>query len=195
MAGCLSRVSLPLLLLFISLVLFFVLLVTIQVQVPEKQREAEVKAILQQLAWMNSSLSSLANFCLPCPWNWGYFHDSCYFVSWAQKTWNASVVACKDQKAQLVIIKSAEEQRFLQSLKNKNNVRQAWIGLSDHHNEGAWHWVDNTKPQVSFWNDGEPNNVGDEDCVELNNNGWNDNKCTAENFWICKKPSSPCSSL
>uniref|UniRef100_A0A8C7BFC9 C-type lectin domain-containing protein n=1 Tax=Neovison vison TaxID=452646 RepID=A0A8C7BFC9_NEOVI len=44
----------------------------------------------------------------------------------------------------------------------------------------------------SFWKEGEPNNHGDEDCVELYNEGWNDNRCSVENFWTCEKPSSPC---
>uniref|UniRef100_G3TVS5 C-type lectin domain-containing protein n=1 Tax=Loxodonta africana TaxID=9785 RepID=G3TVS5_LOXAF len=210
--GCLTQVPLPLLLL-VSLGLVFVFLVTTLVQVfrihqalqsetwdhqnaspllpvasPQKQIQLELEEIHQQLAWMNASLAGLCN---PCSRNWESFQNSCYFLSRTRGTWDTSVTACQDQGAQLVIINSVEEQRFLQFWIVGKDTR-TWIGLSDHHNEGAWHWVDNTKLQLSFWTEGEPNNVGDEDCAEMIAAGWNDNKCTAENFWVCEKPSTPC---
>ncbi|KAM9685336.1 CD209 antigen-like protein 2 [Trichechus inunguis] len=194
MPGCLTRVSLPLLLLLlVSLGLIFVLLVITQVQVagPQKQLQSDLEEIRQQLTWMNTSLAGL---CRPCSWSWEFFQRNCYFLSQTQGTWEASVSACRDQGAQLVIVNSVEEQRFLQFWKVRRDTR-TWIGLSDHHNEGAWHWVDNTKLQLSFWIEGEPNNIGEEDCAELLTTGWNDNKCTSENFWICEKPSTPCPGL
>ncbi|XP_042638604.1 CD209 antigen-like protein 2 [Orycteropus afer afer] len=190
--GCLTRVSLPLVLLLVSLGIF-VLLVTTQVQVAlsQKQLQSELKEIQEQLAWMNASLASL---CRPCSQNWEPFQNSCYLLSRTQTNWHASVSACQDQGAHLVIVNSGEEQRFLQYWSVRKDGR-TWIGLSDHHNEDAWHWVDNSPLQLSFWVKGEPNNAGDEDCAELSTTGWNDIKCDAENYWVCEKPSVPCTSL
>uniref|UniRef100_A0A8C0T4Z9 CD209 molecule n=4 Tax=Canis lupus TaxID=9612 RepID=A0A8C0T4Z9_CANLF len=187
--GCLTQAHLPLLLLLISLG-FFMLLVTtlVQVDVSQKRTRSDLDEILQQLTWMNATLAGL---CRPCPWKWELFQESCYFFSQTQNTWKESISACQNLRAQLVIINSTEEQKFLKSWNTRNNQR-TWIGLSDHHNEGSWKWVDNTPLQLSFWKEGEPNNHGDEDCVELYSDGWNDNRCSTENFWICKKPSSPC---
>lgn len=77
-------------------------------------------------AWEPSNLSpqlsqprpcSLAGLCRRCPWNWDFFQGSCYIFSKIQSTWNASVSACEDMRAQLVVINNAEEQvcqaRFL----------------------------------------------------------------------------------
>ncbi|KAF3829499.1 hypothetical protein GH733_003763 [Mirounga leonina] len=136
-------------------------------------------------------LSSPAGLCRPCPWKWELFQGSCYFFSQTQNIWKDAISACQNLRAQLVIISSTEEQKFLKSWNTRNNQR-TWIGLSDHHNEGSWKWVDNSSLQLSFWKEGEPNNHGDEDCVELYSDGWNDNRCSVENFWTCKKPLSPC---
>ena len=51
-----------------------------------------------------------AGLCRPCPWNWGLFQGSCYLFSWTQSDWKSAVSACQDIGAQLVIIKSPEEQ-------------------------------------------------------------------------------------
>ncbi|XP_027440921.1 CD209 antigen isoform X3 [Zalophus californianus] len=186
---CLTRAQLPLLLLLISLG-FFMLLVTtlVQVDVSQEPTRSDLEEILQQLTWMNATLAGL---CRPCPWKWELFQGSCYFFSQTQNIWKDAISACQNLRAQLVIINNTEEQKFLKSWNTRNNQR-TWIGLSDHHSEGSWKWVDNSPLQLSFWKEGEPNNHGDEDCVELYSDGWNDNRCSTENFWTCKKPLSPC---
>nr|AAP03438.1 dendritic cell-specific ICAM-3 grabbing non-integrin 2 [Chlorocebus aethiops] len=96
---------------------------------------------------------------------------------------------------QLVVIKSAEEQNFLQLQSSRSN-RFTWMGLSDLNHEGTWQWVDGSPLLPSFkqyWNKGEPNNIGEEDCAEFSGNGWNDDKCNLAKFWICKKSAASCS--
>uniref|UniRef100_A0A2I3HPY6 CD209 molecule n=1 Tax=Nomascus leucogenys TaxID=61853 RepID=A0A2I3HPY6_NOMLE len=78
---------------------------------------------------------------------------------------------------------------------SKSN-RFAWMGLSDLNQEGTWQWVDGSPLSPSFkqyWNRGEPNNIGEEDCAEFSGNGWNDDKCNLAKFWICKKSAASCS--
>lgn len=48
--------------------------------------------------------------CRSCPWDWTTFQGSCYFFSVVQKSWNDSATACHNMGAQLVVIKSDEEQ-------------------------------------------------------------------------------------
>ncbi|XP_007114251.2 CD209 antigen [Physeter macrocephalus] len=152
------------------------------------QMQSNLEEILQHLTWMNATLGGL---CHPCPWNWELFQGRCYLFSWTQTDWKSAVSACQDIGARMVIIKSPEEQKFLKIWYVRYN-KPSWIGLSDHHNEGSWKWVDNSPLQLSFWKKGEPNNHEDEDCVELYNDGWNDGKCSTQNSWICEKPSAPC---
>ncbi|XP_037054314.1 CD209 antigen-like protein E isoform X3 [Peromyscus leucopus] len=187
MPECLTRVP-WLLLLLISLGLFVLMLaILVQVAVPHAQTHS-LEQIQQQLTQINASLAVL---CRPCPWDWELFQGSCYLFSRTLGSWGASATSCQDLGAHLVIINSVEEQLFLKYWHIRKNER-SWIGLSDHRHEGSWQWVDDTPLRLSFWQEGEPNNEGDEDCVELAEDKWNDRRCTANNFWVCEQPSAPC---
>ncbi|XP_053336241.1 CD209 antigen-like protein E [Clarias gariepinus] len=116
--------------------------------------------------------------------------SSLYFMSNEVKNWTESRQDCRDKGADLVIINSKEEQEFISKQKVNGKV-QAWIGLSDTEKEGEWKWVDGTPLTTEFWNEKEPNNIGDEDCTEFysgaNGNLWNDQKCSKKLNWICEK--------
>ncbi|XP_040146474.2 CD209 antigen-like protein C isoform X3 [Ictidomys tridecemlineatus] len=145
--------------------------------------------VCQELTQLKARVDRL---CRPCPWDWTFFQGHCYFFSKSQRNWHDSVTACQEVGAQLVVINSAEEQNFLlQISKNKGST---WMGLSDLNEEATWHWVDGSplSPSLTYWNEGEPNNVGEEDCAEITDSGWNDAKCDAEKFWVCKTSSSSC---
>ncbi|XP_032107869.1 CD209 antigen isoform X7 [Sapajus apella] len=159
------------------------------VKLPEKSKQQEIYQELTQLK------AVVERLCRPCPWEWTFFQGNCYFMSNSQRNWHDSVTACQEVGAQLVIIKSDEEQNFLQLQSSRSN-RFTWIGLSDLKQEGTWQWVDGSPLSSSlrrYWNQGEPNNIGEEDCAEFNGNGWNDDRCSAAKFWICKKSAASCS--
>nr|Q8HY00.1 RecName: Full=CD209 antigen; AltName: Full=Dendritic cell-specific ICAM-3-grabbing non-integrin 1; Short=DC-SIGN1; AltName: CD_antigen=CD209 [Pongo pygmaeus]AAL89541.1 putative CD209 protein [Pongo pygmaeus] len=158
-------------------------------ELPEKSRLQEIYQELTQLK------AAVERLCHPCPWEWTFFQGNCYFISNSQRNWHDSITACQEVGAQLVVIKSAEEQNFLQLQSSRSN-RFTWMGLSDLNQEGTWQWVDGSPLLPSFkqyWNRGEPNNVGEEDCAEFSGNGWNDDKCNLAKFWICKKSAASCS--
>uniref|UniRef100_A0A2I3GQ67 CD209 molecule n=1 Tax=Nomascus leucogenys TaxID=61853 RepID=A0A2I3GQ67_NOMLE len=158
-------------------------------ELPEKSQQQE---IYQELTRLKAAVERL---CRPCPWEWTFFQGNCYFMSNSQRDWHDSITACQEVGAQLVVIKSAEEQNFLQLQSSRSN-RFAWMGLSDLNQEGTWQWVDGSPLSPSFkqyWNRGEPNNIGEEDCAEFSGNGWNDDKCNLAKFWICKKSAASCS--
>lgn len=50
--------------------------------------------------------------CRPCPWDWMFFLENCYF-SMSKQNWSDSVTACQDVGAQLVIIESNKEKVYL----------------------------------------------------------------------------------
>ncbi|KAK2865584.1 hypothetical protein Q7C36_001640 [Tachysurus vachellii] len=128
---------------------------------------------------------------------WTLFRSSFYYVSAEKKNWFESRDECRNKGADLVIIKSREEQDFVDALRSG---KSAWIGLSDRVTEGTWKWVDNTSLNTSYWWSQEPNNLnGDEDCAEIatvpddgrpvtdGSNTWNDHSCRGSLFWICEK--------
>ncbi|XP_012374545.1 CD209 antigen [Dasypus novemcinctus] len=195
--GCLGRSHALLLLQLISLTLFTVFLVAILIQVSkdpssEGLEHSKQEEIYQELTHLKAGVARL---CRPCPWEWTFFQGNCYFFSNTQRNWHDSIAACQEVGAQLVVIKTAEEQNFLQVKTSKSN-RFTWMGLSDLKHEGTWHWLDGSYLLLSFmkyWNKGEPNSSGEEDCAEFRGEGWNDSKCDDNKFWICKKTAASCS--
>ncbi|KAI4903925.1 hypothetical protein NFI96_025756, partial [Prochilodus magdalenae] len=143
-----------------------------------------------------------------CPSGWTRFMSSCYYVSSYWKTWEQSRQDCRGHGADLVIINSREEQKFVSGL-----GKSFWIGLTDQTIEGHWKWVDDTLPVTRYvtimeflggdnpryWLPGEPNNAGypyrDEDCAMVapivgfsdTLSSWNDVKCNSILSWICEK--------
>ncbi|GAB1292947.1 CD209 antigen-like protein D [Apodemus speciosus] len=189
--------------LFVAGFLLIILILVSKVPSSEVQNK-----IYQELLQLKAEVRD--GLCQPCPRDWTFFNGSCYFFSKSQRNWHNSITACQELGAQLVIIETDEEQTFLQQTSKARGP--SWMGLSDLHNEGTWHWVDGSplSPRVydgkksgqelnhgprttgftQYWNRGEPNNVGDEDCVEFSGDGWNDLKCDHLVFWICKKVST-----
>ncbi|XP_045079578.1 C-type lectin domain family 4 member E-like isoform X1 [Coregonus clupeaformis] len=128
----------------------------------------------------------------PCPDGWRRIRCSCYYLSNNSKTWSESRQDCRERGADLVIINSREEQKFLNKLGEKMYF---WIGLTDSEKEGSWKWVDGTTPTTTqFWREGEPNNAqGDENCAVFNSfsdnlgniQSWNDQPCSLLIHWVC----------
>uniref|UniRef100_A0A3B1IJN8 C-type lectin domain-containing protein n=1 Tax=Astyanax mexicanus TaxID=7994 RepID=A0A3B1IJN8_ASTMX len=122
---------------------------------------------------------------------WKKFGSSFYFFSTEQKTWSDARKDCRERGADLVIINSEEEQKFLiDQEKQKNDF---WIGLTDQYTESVWKWVDGQKLTHEFWKRNEPNNAGgQEDCAAFSAPGesflqaWNDLPCSETENWVCE---------
>lgn len=91
-----------------------------------------------------------------------------------------ALAAAESINGNLVIINSqALSNSLFASIQEINPITQAYIGLSDVAAEGTFIYPDGGTPTYYNWNVGEPNNVGDEDCVEMLQDGtWNDIPCT-----------------
>nr|KAF6373268.1 C-type lectin domain family 4 member E [Pipistrellus kuhlii] len=84
--------------------------------------------------------------------------------------------------------------KFLFHAKPTN--REFYIGLTDRVVDGQWKWIDGTplKESLSFWDEGEPNNlVTVEDCATIRDSknprqNWNDVACFLYMFRICEMP-------
>ncbi|XP_067088357.1 macrophage mannose receptor 1-like [Osmerus mordax] len=124
-----------------------------------------------------------------CPDGWLKFSCSCYNVSTEWKNWTDSRQDCRGRGADLVIINSPEEQRFITGLVESSWM---WIGLTDLQTEGTWIWVDGTPLTTTYWHDGEPNSSGgNEDCAVVLVSGWNDSICPFDFHFICEKQVGP----
>ncbi|XP_029622419.1 CD209 antigen-like protein A [Salmo trutta] len=84
-------------------------------------------------------MSKFSNLKQTCPEGWQKFESSWYFLSTVKKPWEESRDDCLKRGADLVIINSKMEQKFICGLN-----KRAWIGLTDSVTEGTWKWVDGT---------------------------------------------------
>ena len=89
--------------------------------------------------------------------------------------WHRST-ACKAQRAHLVVIRSAAENRFVENLSRGLSV---WIGLSEPSGSEEWVWADG----VSAGTKGKWSGYTNWDGSEPNNYGGRDEDVTLMNFW------------
>ena len=70
----------------------------------------------------------------------------------------------------------------------KTFPKDVWLDGTDMDNEGQWEWsADGERIKTAYWANGEPNNSGDEACLEHNGEGsWNDMPCARKQKYLCK---------
>ncbi|XP_064173856.1 C-type lectin domain family 4 member G-like isoform X2 [Anguilla rostrata] len=143
---------------------------------------------LSRLYQLQKDCTSLKGQCITCPGDWKQFSSKCYFFSTLRKSWEDSLQDCKLQGADLVIIKSQEEQEFInQHAKGGHH----WIGLKDS-KDRTFEWVDGTLLQQAFWKAGSPDENRRARCV-LTGPGeelWADAPCDFTWMWICEADAS-----
>lgn len=105
--------------------------------------------------------------------------------------WAVAQQTCIQDGGELAKLDSeAENTALFNQLKAKMPVGNLWIGLSDEAIEGDFRWISGDPLVKKAWRTGEPNNLGDEDCVEwvLEDGLWNDVPCSIERQALCEKP-------
>ncbi|XP_045910090.1 CD209 antigen-like protein E isoform X2 [Micropterus dolomieu] len=133
-----------------------------------------------------------------CPVGWRMFSCACYFLSNESGSWEKGREDCKTRGADLVVINSSEEQKFLSNFTKEEIM--AWIGLTDRIKEGTWMWINGAPLSLQpfqYWRSGQPDNngghrsLGEEDCAHIiyggEENNWNDLSCETDMRWICEK--------
>ena len=99
--------------------------------------------------------------------NVAYFngHKYAYFEG-SSISWTDARALCQELGGHLMIITSADEQKFLEQQYPETS---GWIGM--YLDNITWRWVTNEKVEYTNWDSGEPNDAGgDECCVHI----WSD---------------------
>ncbi|CAN9497611.1 unnamed protein product [Ophioblennius macclurei] len=154
--------------------------------------DLRISSLTEERNQLNANLTKMSEYIsrleMECPTGWDKFNGSCYFVSATLGTWDEGREDCKQRGADLVVIESSEESKFLS--KNKDS----WIGLNDREEEGVWKWVNGAPLTFTDWEKNQPDNWNGnkesptEDCVHIAHTyQWNDLPCIASQKWICEK--------
>lgn len=134
----------------------------------------------------------LFNLLALCPAGFVVYNESCHYTNKElHYSWNNSRKFCQSLGADLVVIKSLDENKFLLDELLKDNGRDTgWIGLR--RTNDTFYWLDGrVQRKSSGWGPGEPNNLGgDEKCGELHQGGQlNDLNChSTAPAPLCQKP-------
>lgn len=101
-------------------------------------------------------------------------------------TWFAAETSCEADGQHLVVIDDFTEFVGVDGV----TTGPAWIGMSDHAEEGHFRWLTNGNDVDSGWKFGEPSNSGNtEDCGALVPGlgaGYNDDDCTRTHDYVCE---------
>ncbi|XP_024125085.2 CD209 antigen-like protein C [Oryzias melastigma] len=173
--------------------------------------QKQIQALQTEKEKLQANITALEGTCGRCPEKWNLLDSSCYFFSYIEssyvtKSWQDSRMDCIGREADLIVIDSTEEQKFVSStiykMSGGRNVWEMgfWIGLTDRETEGRWVWINNvTEVDRRYWMDGEPNNIGQhgEDCGVTSYNTYDnirktrfDSFCRNNRYWICERKSS-----
>ena len=88
-------------------------------------------------------------------------------------TWQEAQAEAQSLGGNLVTINNQAEQDWLVS--TFGVTENLWIGFTDEVTEGQFKWASGETSTYTNWSPGEPNNLGNEDYVEIIGNGkWND---------------------
>ena len=98
--------------------------------------------------------------------------------------------ACEELDGHLALPTSAEEHERLSSLLNQVTRRTVWIGATDRAREEDWRAVTGGPLTYESWADGEPNNLGNEDCAAHlpRHRNWIDRGCESRLYFVCDRP-------
>nr|XP_006987531.2 mannose-binding protein C-like [Peromyscus maniculatus bairdii] len=108
-----------------------------------------------------------------------------YFVNTGRKmSFNGVKALCSQFQASVATPRNAEENAAMQKVAKEI----AYMGLTDERTENQFLDLKGNRLQYNNWNDGEPNNTGDEeDCVVLLlNSKWNDVRCLDSFLAVCE---------
>uniref|UniRef100_A0A3B3CL03 C-type lectin domain-containing protein n=2 Tax=Oryzias melastigma TaxID=30732 RepID=A0A3B3CL03_ORYME len=128
--------------------------------------------------------------CQMCPNDWIEFNKSCYYFynfNSSLKTWDESRQFCQNNKSDLVVISSQEEQTFIKNRTDYCNDTQYgyWIGLRKISNN--WTWVDDTQETLGNWNnEGSPENFTLIIQNATESHSWYKERNSALNRFICE---------
>jgi gliding motility-associated-like protein len=131
---------------------------------------ADVRAKLKAAG--NIELNGMDNTC------------SLYFINPQYMSGPDAQAYAKKFGANLISIQSAKENADLKASLDSSGFagKVIWIGLSDELHEGKFTWYDGSDTTYHNWAKNEPNNAGNENCVQIFADGtWNDLACSGYN--------------
>nr|XP_047917806.1 macrophage mannose receptor 1-like isoform X1 [Anser cygnoides] len=128
---------------------------------------------------------------------WVIYEDKLYYISKEQVSMEKAQEFCRMNSADLAVVSSNSERRFLQRALKQNDrywseSSEYFIGLKVSLDK-KFSWVDGTPVTYVAWAPNEPNFANNEEnCVVMSSKPglWNDVNCGSSNKFVCEKHNS-----
>uniref|UniRef100_A0AAR2JSQ9 C-type lectin domain-containing protein n=1 Tax=Pygocentrus nattereri TaxID=42514 RepID=A0AAR2JSQ9_PYGNA len=122
-------------------------------------------------------------------WTLSFCGTRQFYVVNVNKTWTDAQKYCREKYTDLATIQSNGNMASIKAYFN-GSAGNFWIGLRQkvQQNSTSWIWSDGSNSSYRYWNTGEPNNTGSDNCVVLQGDSaykWNDLNCSWSNQFIC----------
>ncbi len=116
-----------------------------------------------------------------------------YLVCPTPRSYDEMRLHCNEEGAEPAKVDSEAEAVWLHRTAVELARQDYWLGASDAEDEGRWRWWDGTPLEFTRWDEGEPNNAGEQDCLHIRANGgrWNDRNCEARQGVLCEDECAP----
>ena len=125
-----------------------------------------------------------------CPCNVKSYGGKSYLFCTSGQSWTNASATCASYGYHLLDVQNAAENSWADSTADTYSTGKWWIGLNDRASEGTWAWDGGAAVTYTNWHSGEPNNSGNEDCVQFNrfhpSQTWNDEGCGQALPYICE---------
>ncbi|XP_032438255.1 galactose-specific lectin nattectin-like [Xiphophorus hellerii] len=127
-----------------------------------------------------------------CSSGWTRVKGRCYHVFPFAATWHRAQENCRSIQAHLASIHDYEvNNQLVRMIMSAGRGHTAvWIGGNDIIWERHWRWVDGSPFHYSNWCRYEPNNLANQDCLQINysrHRCWDDAQCNFRRPFICVK--------
>ena len=109
--------------------------------------------------------------------------------STSKKNWADAEEFCVNEGGHLASVTSDAIKEYVVEGMNIKGLHDIWIGGTDKQEEDVWKWTDNRPWNITYWSQGEPNNVNNaENCLVMwVGGGWNDFSCLRDRRFLCGK--------
>ncbi|XP_075948420.1 ladderlectin-like isoform X2 [Anarhichas minor] len=127
-----------------------------------------------------------------CSEGWTEFNGRCFYYNPRPMTWAKAERNCLSLGGNLASVHNILEYQEIQKIivSVSHQYKSTWIGGSDAQEENKWFWSDGTLFSYMNWCAGEPNNSGDQGCLQMNSGAGkcgDDIQCSYERPSVCVK--------
>ncbi|XP_046328327.2 secretory phospholipase A2 receptor-like [Haliotis rufescens] len=116
--------------------------------------------------------------------------NSEYELVHLKKTWNDAKEHCEIGGGRLAKVDTPAKYTFLELFANMTgqNETEIFLGGSEEDFTGDWRWVDGTSFNYSFWQEGQPEDEKEKNCLSVCfSTGWGGPSCLKKKAFMCER--------